>query len=320
MKSIFKYVGIIGSILLSIILLIIITSYINHKIHLSKEDKLFVPNGKMVQVNNHNMHVYTEGQGDTTLVFLSGAGTSSPLLDFKSLYSLLSEDYKIVVLEKAGYGFSDDADVDRDIDTILAETREALSKAQIKGPYVLVPHSMSGIEALYWAQKYPDEVTSIIGLDMAVPMSYKGYNINKIALKLADFSARVGMTRWIPGASESDAIKYGTLTENEKELYRTVFYRRTLTKAMVNEIKQIKSNAKVVDDNPLPKIPILIFSSNGEKTGMNKYEWKLSQNKFISNIENGKIIHLDSSHYVHDIDYKKISETIKKTIETQKTN
>lgn len=320
MKSVFKYMGIIGSILLAIISFIIIISYINHKIHLSKEDKLFVPNGKIVKVNNHNMHVYTEGQGDTTLVFLSGAGTSSPVLDFKSIYSLLSDDYKIAVVEKAGYGFSDDSDVDRDIDTILDETREALLKAQIKGPYVLVPHSMSGIEALYWSQKYPDEVTSIIGLDMAVPMSYKGYNVNKIILKLADFSAKTGMNRWIPGASESDAIRYGTLTENEKELYRTVFYRRTLTKAMVNEIKQMKSNAKVVQDIEMPKIPILIFSSNGEKTGMNKYQWKLYQNKFISNIENGKIIHLDSSHYVHDIDYKNISDTIKKNIQSQSIN
>ena len=28
---------------------------------------------------------------------------------------------------------------------------------------------MSGIEALYWGQNYPDEVIGIIGLDMTTP-------------------------------------------------------------------------------------------------------------------------------------------------------
>lgn len=58
---------------------------------------------------------------------MSGGGTCFPVLDFKSLYSLLSDEYKIVVVEKAG----------------------------LQAPYILFPHSMSGIEALYWAQQYP---------------------------------------------------------------------------------------------------------------------------------------------------------------------
>ena len=35
-----------------------------------------------------------------------------------------------------------------------------------EGPYVLCPHSMSGLEAVLWAQKYPDKVEAIVGLDM----------------------------------------------------------------------------------------------------------------------------------------------------------
>lgn len=114
-----------------------------------------------------------EGSGPKTLVFLSGGGTCSPILDFKSLYSLLSDEYRIVVVEKFGYGYSDVVDEERTIQTILSETRSALEKAGIEGPYVLCPHSMSGIEALYWAQEYPDEIEAIIGLDMAVPEYYE---------------------------------------------------------------------------------------------------------------------------------------------------
>ena len=58
------------------------------------------------------------------------------------------------------------------MDSLLADTRIALEGAGVKAPYVLCPHSYSGIEALYWAQTYPDEIEAIIGLDMAVPEHY----------------------------------------------------------------------------------------------------------------------------------------------------
>ena len=79
------------------------------------------PLGQLVEVDCHNMSVYTEGEGDNTIVFMSGWGTTSPIPDFKALYSRLSDDYKIVVIEKFGYGFSDIVDGERDFDTILRQ-------------------------------------------------------------------------------------------------------------------------------------------------------------------------------------------------------
>ena len=231
MIKILKRVGIVLSSLLAILILLLIVCYVNHRIQLSKENDIFQPIGTQVEVNGHRMNVYVEGTGATTLVFLSGSGTCSPVLDFKSLYSLLIDTYRIAVVEKAGYGFSDvTTNAPRDIDTMLSETREALQLAGVDGPYVLCPHSMSGIEAIYWAQQYPEEVSAIIGLDMAVPQTYENYQINMSMFRLSAFAADVGLTRWIPGVAESDAIKYGTLTEEEKALYRAVFYRRTATR------------------------------------------------------------------------------------------
>ena len=122
-----------------------------HRISLQIERRKFPPIGKLVEVNGHQMHVYSEGEGVETLVFLSGSGTAAPALDFKALYSRLSSRYRIAVVERAGYGFSDTADTPRDIDTVLEETREALTLAGESGPYILFPHSLSGIEAIYWA-------------------------------------------------------------------------------------------------------------------------------------------------------------------------
>lgn len=313
MGRVFKRLVLIVLVIFGIVALIIFASYMNHQIQLSKEDERFKPPGHVVEVNGHEMHVYTEGDGEETLVFMSGGGTSSPVLDFKSLYALLSDRYKIVVVEKAGYGFSEVTDSERDIDTILSETREALLKSEVEGPYILIPHSMSGIEALYWAQVYPDEVTAIIGLDMAIPKAYENLDINMPLIQLGRFVANAGLTRWMPSLSESDALKYGSLTEEEKDVYKMLLYRRTSTNNMVNEVKQIKENAKEVEKRDIPNIPMLLFSSNGQGTGFEEDAWIQFQKDF-SVQANGSLIELDCSHYVHNIEYEKIAEELKKFI------
>lgn len=299
-------------IIVAVIVLFIIVSFIRHKICSFRERKLLTPLGKIVEVNGHNMSVYTEGEGDKTLVFLSGGGTCSPILDFKSLYSLLSNEYKIAVVEKFGYGFSDVVDEQRDIDTMLSETRMALEKAGIEEPYVLCPHSMSGLEALYWAQKYPEEVEAIIGLDMAVPAYYDEMRISIPITKLGQYGAALGITRWIPSLAESDAIKVGTLSEEEKEIYRAVFYQRTATVTMIDEVKAVKDNAKTVKENGVPQVPMLLFISNGSGgTGFTEETWRRIPKEYIAGCDNASYIELDCPHYVHDYEYEKISEEIR---------
>ena len=257
------------------------------------------------------MSVYAEGEGKHTLVFLSGGGTCSPILDFKSLYSLLSDDYRIVVVEKFGYGFSDVVDCDRDIDTILRQTRTALQKAGIDGPYVLCPHSMSGIEALYWAQQYPEEVEAIIGLDMAVPEYYAEMKISMPVMKLGQYSAALGITRWIPGVSEGAAVKAGTLTEEEKAIYRAVFYNRTATVTMISETEEIKKNAEIVKENGVPQVPMLLFLSDGSGgTGFDEEIWRSIPKEYISGLDKASYIELDCPHYVQDYKYDEISKEI----------
>ena len=316
MNKILKVSMIVIGIIILLFLVLMIISFVNHKIKLKKEDNLFKTNGKLVEVNNHNINVYISGNSDshTTLVFMSGAGTCSPTLDFKTLYSLFENNYQIAVVEKAGYGFSEISDIDRDIDTILFETREALNKAGIKDKkYILFPHSMSGIEALYWANKYPDEIKGIVGLDPSVPKAYENMRINNTLLNLVKFGADIGITRFIPSiVNSSSAIKDGNLTDEEKELYRVIFYRRTETSSMLNETKMIKENAKKLESIDNTNVPMLFFVSNGEGTGYAKEEWKKFIIDYINNKQNGEYKILECSHYVHNIEYQKIyNESIK---------
>ncbi|MCI9374311.1 MAG: alpha/beta hydrolase [Lachnospiraceae bacterium] len=299
------------SIVFAAVFILLLIIYINHQIHLRAESELRLPLGQVVEVDGHNMSIYVEGTGDITLVFMSGGGTCSPILDFKSLYSLLSDNFQVAVVEKFGYGFSDVVDKDRSIDSILEDTRTALAAAGLNAPYVLCPHSMSGLEALYWAQKYPDEVSAIIGLDMAVPEYYDSMNINIPIMRIASWAANLGVTRFIPGISDSDAIKNGTLSDDEKEIYRAIFYSRTATVTMINETERVKENAEKVSSMGAPQLPVLLFISDGSGgTGFDKETWRKIPKEYIAQIDKGEYIELNCPHYVHDYEYKTISENI----------
>ncbi|MFD2132405.1 hypothetical protein ACFSKI_14460 [Pseudogracilibacillus auburnensis] len=153
-----------------------------------------------------------------------------------------------------------------------------------------------------------------IGLDMAIPAAYENYHIQMPVVRLLAFAAQTGVIRWIPSAVESDAAKHGTLTEEEQQLYKIISYRRTFTKNMINEVKMIKENAKKVEENNTPNVPMLLFSSNGKGTGMDEDTWERLQREFSMEQENSILIELDASHYLHTIEFEKIAEEIEEFI------
>ena len=294
-----------------ITLTILLAFVLFHQIILKIEEPLRNPLGQLVEVDGNNMSVYTEGSGDKTLVFLSGSETPSPILDFKSLYVLLSDTHKIVVVERFGYGFSDVVDTPRDIGTVLGETRAALAAAGVNGPYVLCPHSMSGLEALYWAQQYPEEVEAIVGLDMAVPEAYDNFKNNAFMNAASQFNAKTGMIRLVPLLNELDCVEHGTLTEEEKEIVHALLYKNFSNRTTTNELKYISDNAKIVGTGEIPQVPMLLFISNDTSTT----ELTDAIQRYANTAENADVIKLDCPHYVHDYEHNKISEEIKEFLQ-----
>jgi len=232
--------------------------------------------GKMVDVNGREMHVFTQGEGKYTYIFLSGSGTRYPTTDFEPLWSLLVKDNKVAVVEKAGYGWSDISDnASRDIDNLLQESREALRQAEIHPPYIIVPHSASGLEALYWAQTYPNEVVAIIGIDMVFPEYY-------------------------------DHAKFPML------LIRFISFLGGITPDMFNEAKCIKENALKVKDRPLPlDTPILSFVSDGKFARAAKINWSDMHEAHIAKFKIGKHRQFECGHYVHKFKAEEMAEEIK---------
>lgn len=297
---------------LGFILLFLVATFIFHRISLEKEQASLTPMGKTVLVNGHKINVYVEGDGPETIVVLSGAGIASPILDFKNLTDSLSKKYKVVVVERAGYGFSEDSDQSRDVMTVLSETRQALSQANISGPFIILSHSMASLESLAWQEKYPDEVKALVGLDWALPASYEDLKDNQALLTVAYWSSKIGLLRYFP---ESFYIKNPTLTETERQQYKLLAYKQSMSQAMLHESRLARENAKKVPSNINPKIPALLLVSNGEGTTFSQSEWQRYAERFASDQSNVQVVYMDAPHDLYHYQSDAIVSRIKEFLE-----
>lgn len=304
MKKVIQKTGKLLFILLCIVVAFLSLTTIYHHISLGREADSIVPNGILIDVNGYQTHVYAQGEkgNKPTLVFMSGSATVAPVYDFKSLYDVLSHEYRIAVVEKAGYGYSEIYEEERDIDTLLSEVRQSLSLAGESGPYVLFPHSMSGLEAVYWAQQYPKEITAIIGLDMAVPESYEYFDFVAGNQMMSTGRAAVwlGLHR-IPGFY---ALDTASLTEQEIRQQKLLMYRNAVNIDYVLEGKAVYSNAMEVKSGEILSLPILMFVSDGQDFG--EY-WLPCQMKFAAQ-HGAQMIRLNCGHYVHHTQFEYIAE------------
>ena len=297
---------------LSFILLFLLATFIFHRISLEKEEASLTPMGQQVLVNGHQINVYVEGDGLETIVVLSGAGIASPILDFKEVSESLSKQYKVVIVERAGYGYSDDSNHSRDVMEVLSETRQALSQANITGPFIILSHSMASLESLAWQEKYPDEVKALIGLDWALPSSYENLKDNQALLTVAYWSSKIGLLRYLP---ESFYIKNQTLTENERKQYKLLAYKQLMSQAMLYESQTVKENAKKVPSSINPKIPTLLLVSNGEGTSFSQSEWQRYAERFASDQSNVQVVYMDAPHDLYHYQSDAIVSRIKEFLE-----
>ena len=266
------------------------------------------------------LNVYTEGDGTVTIVFMSGSGVTCPVLEYKPMYRRMSKKYRIAVIEKAGYGFSDGTDEPRTIENLVAADREALRKAGVEPPYVLAPHSYSGFEAVYWANTYPDEVKAVLSMDMGVPelaveQSKEIGEDKRLAQldkshKLLQKIAKDGFfAKLIKSKTEnvSGLMTGNELTDEEKQVYRRLFYKNIANREYYEESRLMTDNAKKAADTGALKCPCCFFISD-MKTLSKNLSWRKSGLDFAEKC--GGEVHLsDKGHMMYALIPDEMAET-----------
>ncbi|MFD4294552.1 alpha/beta fold hydrolase [Rhodococcus sp. NPDC058532] len=280
-------------------------------------EQLIGPEHRYVEVDGHRMSVAVQGSGPRTIVLMPGLATPEPILGFAPLAERLAEQSTVVTIEPLGYGLSDGTDTPRTSDAITNETRSALRELGLGGPYVLMPHSVSGLYAMWWASHHPDEVAAVVGLDDERFTADGATDSPDWPRWMAGVSA-IGGTRDLISldnttdylglaadyrASLGDASEY---TEDQQELYLRAYswiLNPTVLDEMARGAENVRAAEGVVFPPTLPALSILADSSLEVEP-----EWEPAHRASISNPAIQQVTIMDGHHYLFHANASAVAE------------
>lgn len=283
------------------------------------EQKKYLPIGQLVDVDGENMHIYTKGHGENTIVLLAGLGTAAPALDFEPLINEMSKKNKVVVVEPFGYGWSDITNKERTVENIVEEIRLALQKANIKGPYILMPHSISGIYSIYYADKYPDEIKAVIGIDPTLPKALEYFDESAPTMpSFMRFIAPAGIARLVLLVAPESFLPIadaGTYSEQNLKVTKTISAWKCYNKNVVAEAKEISNNIdKTLDMSFSAEMPVLIFTARKDKITEDGKSNITFYQTYLSKLTSKKLVDLEGHHYLHWTRYKEMNQYVNEFI------
>lgn len=204
-KKIVKIIGIVLLVLISIILIFTLVTFIINKIKSQKEIELLKEKGyyNPVSVGEYSINVAIFGNenGDHTIVGLAGLGMGDFPVAARQMTASLEEDNLVVFVDRAGYGFSGDTDNDMTLEYIVEDYRKALKNAGIEAPYILMPHSIGGAYANYWASNYPEEIEAVVFVDgsQLSATAFEEETVSEVGMgdRFLSFLAKAGFDRYV---------------------------------------------------------------------------------------------------------------------------
>ena len=131
-----------------------------------------------IEVDGRNIHLECKGTGAPTVILISGyrndaeiwttppgAGIEPVLAGVAGFTRVCAYDRPGTILDATHKSRSDPVPMPRTAEDVVFELHDLLDAAQIRGPYVLVAHSLGGLFARLYASNYPNDVAGLVLVD-----------------------------------------------------------------------------------------------------------------------------------------------------------
>jgi pimeloyl-ACP methyl ester carboxylesterase len=133
------------------------------------------PPGMLVDVGTHRLHLYCRGHGGPAVIFDSGIGGLS--LEWAAIQRRVSEETRVCLYDRAGYGWSESGPLPRTSDRIAAELKRLLERGEVAAPYILVGHSFGGYTVQLFARRYPWLAAGMVLVDSSHPQQAERFPV-----------------------------------------------------------------------------------------------------------------------------------------------
>lgn len=269
-KKIFKIIRNIILVILAVTVIFLLTVFIVHTVKSSQERTMLEQAGYVnpVSVGEYsvNVNLYGNENGKYTMVGISGMGSNDFAVTVKPFMEKFSDKNRIAVIDRAGYGMSDDTNTEQTTERIVSDYRTALKKSGCKAPYILVAHSLGGDYATYWENTYPDEIKAVIYfdpnyvlgdsaiIDETIDEAWWGETPNS----LDPVFQKIGLARLYAEFAEKPWI---SIIKTDNEEHKKAFWEHSMSTFAQNSeqtcsIENMKKTASVLKANDIPKLYI----------------------------------------------------------------
>src|SRR5215468_11072319 len=123
----------------------------------------YIQPGQLVDIGGRHINMHCAGAGKPTVILISGIFSWSVV--WYKTQPVSAQKTRVCAFDRAGYGFSDPASRPQIVSDVVEDLHKALQAGSIPGPYVLVGHSLGGLEARVYAQRWPEEVVGMVLVD-----------------------------------------------------------------------------------------------------------------------------------------------------------
>jgi pimeloyl-ACP methyl ester carboxylesterase len=222
------------------------------------------PVGRYYDVEGRRLLLHQSGSGGPAVVFLPGGGAVG--LDYLNVQRRAAEFTTSVIYDRAGTGWSDSVEVPRALVEVTDELRGLLRVAEVPPPYVMVGHSLGGLYARHYAQRFPHEVSGMVLLDPAHE-EYNAYMPKELVDQWAAWDSNEALPEELP----AELIQfYSALFEQEMtdwpEEIRQVLVERHVSLDWLRASLQEATNVEQLYDEvrnagPMADVPLIILTS-----------------------------------------------------------
>jgi pimeloyl-ACP methyl ester carboxylesterase len=127
-------------------------------------DPVYTRPATLVDIGHgQRLNLYCLGSGSPAVIFDAGLGDST--IAWALVQPAISKKTMTCSFDRAGLGFSDAARRPSTAANQAEDLHALLQVAHIKPPYILVGHSMAGMNVRVYADKYRDEVVGMVIVD-----------------------------------------------------------------------------------------------------------------------------------------------------------
>lgn len=277
--------------------------------------KHFIDAYGYVVTYGYNRIKVSVGSPREKVILLLGRKTSpSSIIEMKPLVDCLEECYTVVTLDYLGTGSSDNYHSKRTLENITSEIHEVM---ELMGytKYTIAAVAYAGLYALYYSNRYADEVEAVIGIDafVAEQNNIEGYreNINFTYYMWQDFH-KSRFVQWLVKKSAAHYLKKSKSYTHSKidiEHYSNNAVYMLSNMMLLDEYKCADENFKELEGIHFHKnIPVLFILSS--QRIMQIHNWYDLHKKLLPN-SNSKIIILKGGKNLHLTQPERLAAEIK---------